>query len=291
MAGSHGNVKILTDDSQFQPELRNAGSKLVVVDFHATWCGPCLRIAPTFVKYSTKYSQAVFLKIDVDQCKDVAEKCGISAMPTFQFYKNRVKIDELRGADPSALESKIKQHIEGDAADDDVGVAGHVDLTSFISLSGCSCLNESDENTFQNALKKGPTFLESDCDEQLILTITFTQAVKLHSLKINAPDDGRGPKTIKIFKNQPSAIDFDQAERMEAVETLDLSSEDITGDKIIELRYVKFQNVQNIVIFVKDNQGDEETTAINQFIIIGSPIESTKMSDFKRVAGKAGESH
>ena len=37
MAGSHGNVKILTDDSQFQPELRNAGTKLVVVDFHATW--------------------------------------------------------------------------------------------------------------------------------------------------------------------------------------------------------------------------------------------------------------
>ena len=49
-------------------------------------------------------------------------------MPTFQFYKNRVKIDELRGADPSALESKIKQHIEGDAADDDVGVAGHVNI-------------------------------------------------------------------------------------------------------------------------------------------------------------------
>ena len=37
MAGSHGNVNILTDDSQFQPELKNAGSKLVVVDFHATW--------------------------------------------------------------------------------------------------------------------------------------------------------------------------------------------------------------------------------------------------------------
>ena len=42
-----------------------------------------------------------------------------------------------------------------------------VDLTSFISLAGCSCLNESDGNTFQNILKKGPAFLESDCDEQV----------------------------------------------------------------------------------------------------------------------------
>ena len=44
---------------------------------------------------------------------------------------------------------------------------GQVDLTSFIAMSGCSCLNESDENTFQNTLKKVPSFLESDCDEQV----------------------------------------------------------------------------------------------------------------------------
>ncbi|XP_065064006.1 thioredoxin-like protein 1 [Rhopilema esculentum] len=291
MATNHGNVKIIADDSQFQPELSNAGSKLVVVDFHATWCGPCLKIGPTFVKFSTKYNKAVFLKVDVDQCADVAAKYGITAMPTFLFFKNKVKIDEMRGADEASLEKKIKQHIGDEGGEDDVGVAGHVDLGSFISMAGCACLNESDENTFQNALKKGPTYLESDCDEELLLTISFTQPVKLHSVKIAAPDDGRGPKTIKIFKNQPSAIDFDQAKRMEALQTLNLSSDDIDGNQIIELRYVKFQDVQNIIIFVQDNQGGEETTVIGNLTIIGSPSEATKMSDFKRVAGKAGESH
>lgn len=47
-------------------------------------------------------------------------------MPTFQFYKNKVKLDEVRGADPAALESKIKQHIGSETGDDDVGVPGHV---------------------------------------------------------------------------------------------------------------------------------------------------------------------
>ena len=47
-------------------------------------------------------------------------------MPTFQFYKNRVKIDEVKGADPAALEKAIQKHAGGDAADSDVGVKGHV---------------------------------------------------------------------------------------------------------------------------------------------------------------------
>ena len=42
-----------------------------------------------------------------------------------------------------------------------------MDLSGFIDKSGCSCLNESDDNTFMNAFKKGAAFLESDCDEQV----------------------------------------------------------------------------------------------------------------------------
>eukprot|EP00794_Sanderia_malayensis_P006506 gene6506-7250_t len=288
-----GNVKIVASDSQFQPELTNAGGKLVVVDFHATWCGPCRHIAPVFVQLSTKYPQAVFLKVDVDQCKMTAEKYGITAMPTFLFMKSKVKIDELQGADPQGLEVKIKKHIgtSNDDDNDDLGVAGHTDLNSFINKQGCTCLNESDDHTYENALKNGPGYLESDCDEQLLWMITFTQAVKLHSLKISAPDDGRAPKEIKIFKNQPTAMDFDQAERMVPLESLDLSGEDISGEKIIPLKYVKYQNVQNIAFFMKNNQGATETTVVEHFTIIGSPLESTNMNEFKRVAGEAGESH
>ncbi|KXJ07988.1 Thioredoxin-like protein 1, partial [Exaiptasia diaphana] len=70
-----------------------------------------------------------------------------------------------------------------------------------------------------------------------------------------------------------------------------LTADDVSGETIIPLKYVKFQNVQNITFFVKDNQGDEELTVINYLCIIGSTLEATNMQDFKRISGKKGESH
>lgn len=54
---------------------------------------------------------------------------------------------------------------------------------------------------------------------QLIISITFTQAVKVHSLKIKAPKD-KGPKTIKLFINQPRTLDFDMADSYQAIQEL-----------------------------------------------------------------------
>lgn len=53
-------------------------------------CGPCQRIAPHFELLPSKYPKAIFLKVDVDKCQDTAAGQGVSAMPTFIFYKNRV---------------------------------------------------------------------------------------------------------------------------------------------------------------------------------------------------------
>ncbi|XP_057303828.1 thioredoxin-like protein 1 [Hydractinia symbiolongicarpus] len=286
------NVKITTDTT-LETELVNAGSKLVVIDFHATWCAPCKRIAPVFAQLSRKYPQALFLKVDVDQCPNMQQKYSVTAMPTFVFLRSKVVIDKIQGGDPNALQDKVKEHVGNSSSDDgdDEEVKGHGSLASFINPAGCNCLNESDDHVHSNVFKKEGGYLESDCDEQLILTIEFNQAVKLHSLKIDAPNDGRGPKIIKLFTNQPNAVDFDQADRMEGVQQLELTPEDITGEKLIPLRFVKFQNVSNLVVFVFNNQGGEETTAINYIKIIGSPLDATNMKDFKRVAGKAGESH
>ncbi|CAF1617515.1 unnamed protein product, partial [Didymodactylos carnosus] len=64
-------------------ELTNAGEKLVLVDFFATWCGPCKMIAPAIDNLSTQHPHSVFLKVDVDKCQTEAQENNITAMPTF----------------------------------------------------------------------------------------------------------------------------------------------------------------------------------------------------------------
>ena len=58
---------------------------IVIVDFTATWCGPCKMIGPKFEEFSKEAAneKVKFIKVDVDEASDVSEKYGISAMPTF----------------------------------------------------------------------------------------------------------------------------------------------------------------------------------------------------------------
>uniref|UniRef100_A0A8C2KCI0 Thioredoxin n=1 Tax=Cyprinus carpio TaxID=7962 RepID=A0A8C2KCI0_CYPCA len=103
---------VLVHCNAFDNALKNAGNKLVVVDFTATWCGPCQNIAPFYKELSEKQenSNVVFLKVDVDDAQDVASFCDIKCMPTFHFYKDGKKIDEFSGSNQSKLEEKINLH-------------------------------------------------------------------------------------------------------------------------------------------------------------------------------------
>ncbi|KAI8930247.1 thioredoxin [Entophlyctis helioformis] len=79
-----------------------AGNKVVIVDFFATWCGPCKVISPKFHQFSKEYD-AFFIQVDVDEVPDVAQKCNIRAMPTFQIFENGTMTKEVVGADPRKL--------------------------------------------------------------------------------------------------------------------------------------------------------------------------------------------
>lgn len=94
-----------------------------------------------------------------------------------------------------------------------------MELNVFIAKNQCECLNEADDHPLVHAFTSGGGFLQSDCDEQLILSVTFNQTVKIHSLKIKAPEK-LGPKSLKLFINQPHTIDFDQAEQQTCVQDL-----------------------------------------------------------------------
>jgi len=89
-----------------------AGSagQLVVIDFTATWCGPCQMIAPVFKELSNTHDDAVFLKVDVDENAETAANYNVSAMPTFIFIKGGVVVERLMGADPNKLRDLIELH-------------------------------------------------------------------------------------------------------------------------------------------------------------------------------------
>ncbi|KAF2129566.1 putative thioredoxin [Dothidotthia symphoricarpi CBS 119687] len=106
----HEGVHNLQTKSAFDAALEEKG--LLIVDCFATWCGPCKVIAPVIVKYASAFSNARFYKLDVDEVPDVAQELGIRAMPTFLLFKDGVRVQEVVGANPSALEAAIKKHYD-----------------------------------------------------------------------------------------------------------------------------------------------------------------------------------
>lgn len=96
---------------EFKSALTNAGSKLVVVDFYATWCGPCKMIAPMIEKFSEQYTDATFLKLDVDAIPALAQEYEISAMPTLVFIKENKEITKVVGANLAAIKQNIVSNI------------------------------------------------------------------------------------------------------------------------------------------------------------------------------------
>ncbi|XP_055641470.1 thioredoxin-2 [Toxorhynchites rutilus septentrionalis] len=106
-------VYVVKDAADFDSRLDAAGDKLVVVDFFATWCGPCKVIAPKLEEFQNKYAdKIVIVKVDVDECEELAVKYSITSMPTFLFIKNKDVADSFSGANAEKLESFIKKHTE-----------------------------------------------------------------------------------------------------------------------------------------------------------------------------------
>lgn len=87
-------------DGNFQDEVLNS-DKPVLVDFWATWCGPCRMIAPAIEQLASEFEgRAVVAKMDVDHNPQVPMQFGVRSIPTLLFFKDGRVVDQLVGAVP-----------------------------------------------------------------------------------------------------------------------------------------------------------------------------------------------
>ena len=88
-------------------------SKPTLVDFHATWCGPCKAMSPVLDRLKSEMGESVrILKIDVDKNPAIASKLGVRGVPTFILYKSgKIVWRQSGGMDLTTLISKIKPHV------------------------------------------------------------------------------------------------------------------------------------------------------------------------------------
>ena len=102
---------IAVTDADFEQEVEKHDG-LAVVDFWATWCGPCRLVAPLLDQLAGEYAGKVKVtKLDVDSNIKTATRFNVRSIPTILFFKDGKLVDQVVGAVPKAqLDAKFKQH-------------------------------------------------------------------------------------------------------------------------------------------------------------------------------------
>ena len=96
----------------FASYLANAKTP-VLVDFWASWCGPCRMIAPYVEKIAKEYDGRIAVaKVNIDEEPDLAAAYKVMSIPTLMVFKNGVKADRLVGANAQALEQMAARAVE-----------------------------------------------------------------------------------------------------------------------------------------------------------------------------------
>jgi PITH domain len=106
--------------------------------------------------------------------------------------------------------------------------------------------------------------------------------VKIHTIQFSEFNDGinpeMNPNKVHLYVNREN-LGFEDCDDVDPTQTLNLTAEDVKNP--IPLKFVKYQRVKSLTIFIEDNQGDD-VTALGGIKIYGRPVASTNMADFKK---------
>ena len=91
---------IVKDEVDFDQILKE--NKSVFIDFYADWCGPCKMVGPVVDKISDTVASVKFVKVNVDDFPEIAQRYGIMSIPTLIAFKNGQPVDQILGFHPEA---------------------------------------------------------------------------------------------------------------------------------------------------------------------------------------------
>ena len=197
---------------------------------------------------------------------------------------------------------------DGSSGDRWLGAAlprGYTDITEHVDVRGLDLLNaDSDYGSARtlfeaskpssnsgSAVDKGKRdWVETDTDEQLLLFMPLNATCRIHSLLLTSnaasdDDDVMRPKTINLYTNSPHNLGFEEADEITPVQSIELKPSDWnkeTGTARLELRFVKFQKVSSLVIFVKDGEGTGEKCRLDRVRIIGESGEKKEIGKLEK---------
>ncbi|KAL8954038.1 MAG: hypothetical protein Q9222_000095 [Ikaeria aurantiellina] len=145
-------------------------------------------------------------------------------------------------------------------------------------------------------------WIESDTDEQLMLYIPFQSTLKVHTLHLTsllpndtdeqADDVPMRPRTLQLYTNRAHVLGFEEAEDVPVTQSITLQRQDWdenSGTVKVELRFVKFQNISSLVLFVEDGDGNGDRVRIDRLRIIGEKGSKRELGKLEKIGDQAGD--
>lgn len=257
--------------------------------------------------------QVNIIKVDASSLKELAARYNFEARSkaTVIIFHNgkQIRAEEVDSFEPPSAAPKAARSggLEWRTAD---LPKGYSDITEQVDLKGLELLNSDSEfgsvrilveaekpsalSSNGKAIEDKKDWVESDTDEQLMLFMPFQAQLKIHTLQLtslppsSSEDDEERPmrpKTINLYTNTTHILGFEEAEGIPATQSITLapSDWDSSGTANIPLRFVKFQNVTSLVLFVVDGDGDRERVRLDRLRIIGETGEKRDQGKLEKI--------